>query len=246
MGRNGIGSPVGYVVFLVAFVACMVTYLATPQDAQTQRRPVTKGSLMTTDLTREELTQRAATLGPPVHAALEKPKTVVERIPTPFFTAGAIYRVGTRPPDRPRLYVLGVWGKDGIKVLNNDPTAFFDVAANSGLKLTTGSDYVDYVVAFLESTRDFTSGPQILKTIEEAWWLRKLKPEEARKREEIIAKYAKVVEAPKLSREADATVVVYAIIDRKLLRLNAKVESGGAIDIIEVVLEPEMPTVMLR
>lgn len=246
MGRNGIRGRVGCVVLLAAFTACTAMYRATSQDAQVQRRPVTKGRVMTTDLTREQLTQRAAPLGPPVHTALEKPQTAVERVPTPFFTTGAIYRVGTRPPDRPRLYVLGVWGENGIKVLNNDPEAFFEVAANSGLKLASGSDYVDYVVAFLESTRDFTSGPQILKTIEESWWLRKLKPEEEQKREEVIAKYQKVVEAPKLSRESDATVVVYAIIDRALLRLNAKVEESGVITIEKTVLEPKMPTVMLR
>lgn len=246
MGRNGKGMLIGCVVFLVAFIACTVTKNAALQDTKAQRRPLPKGSFMTTDLTRQELTQRAAPLGSPVHTALEKPQTVVERVPTPFLSAGAIYRVGTRPPDRPRLYILGVWGKDGIKVLNNDPKAFFEVAANGGLTLATGSDYVDYVTTFLESTRDFTGGPQILKTIEESWWLPKPKPEEERKREEVIAKYAKVVQAPALSRESDATVVVYAIIDRALLRLDAKVETGGVINIAKTVLEPEMPTVMLR
>jgi len=142
--------------------------------------------------------------------------------------------------------MLGVWGKDGINVLNDNTAGFFELSANSGLKLATGSDYVDYVTTFLESTRDFMGGVQILKSIEESWWLPSPTPEEARKREEVIAKYTKVVEAPKISRESDATVVVYVIRDRALIRLDAKVESNGRIQISEKVLEPQMPTVMLR
>ena len=199
-----------------------------------------------TDLTRQELTQRAVRLGSPVHTALEKPETVVERVPTTFFSSGGIYRVSTRPPDRPRLYVLGVWGKDGIKVLNNNREGFFELAANGGLGLDSGADNVAYVTAFLESTRDFTGGPQILKKIEESWWLPKPTPEESRKREEVIAKYTKVVEAPRLSRESSTTVVVYLIRDRALVRMQAKVEKDGRIQISENVLESEMPTVMLR
>lgn len=201
---------------------------------------------MTTDLTRHELEQRAAPLGLPVHADLEKPETAVERIPTPFFSKGAMYRVATRPPERPRVYILGVWGDDGIKLLNEDAKGFFEFAAKSGLNLGSGGDYVSYVTAFLESTRGFKGGVQILKTIEESWWLPSPTAEEARKREEVIAKYSKVVEGPKMSRESDTTVVVYVIRDRALVKMNAKVESDGRIEITETVLEPVMPTVMLR
>ena len=196
------------------------------------------------DLTRQELTQRAARIGPPILTALEKPETVVERFPTPFFTNGGIYRVATRPPDRPFLYVLGVWGKDGIQVLNNDPEAFFELAAKSGLKLTSSNDYIGYVTAYLESIRDYKFGPQILKSIEESWWRRSPTPDEIRQREEVTAKYSKVVEAPRISRESDATVVVYLLRERTLIRMNAKVESDGRIQISEKVLEPQMPTIL--
>lgn len=249
MGRSIICRFTGYtVLFIIIFITGTIAFLAMGPDAPDPHRTLTGGDLIMTDLTRQELTERAARLGPPILTALEKPETVVERVPTPFFSTGGIYRVSTRPPDRPRLYVLGVWGKDGIKVLNNDPEAFFELAAKSGLKLTSGSDFVSYVTTFIESTRDFMGGPQILKTIEESWWLTSPTPEESRKREEVIAKYNKVVEAPKLSRESSTTVVVYLIRDRDraLLRLDAKVESGGRIQISENVLEPEMPTVMLR
>lgn len=246
MGRNGIGSLVGCGILLTAFIAFAATNLVTSSDAQTQRRQGSKGSFIMIDLTRQELTQRAARLGSPVHSALEKSETVVERVPTPFFANAAIYRVSTRPPDRPRLYVLGVWGKDGIKVLNNDPKGFFELAANGGLKLTTGADYVDYVKTFLNSTRDYTGGVQVLDKIEDSWWLPNPTPEEKRKREDVIAKYAKVVEAPKLSRDSMSTVIVYCIRDLALLRLSAKVEGNGHVEIAEDVLEPEMPTVMLR
>lgn len=247
MGRNIIGGFVGCVVlFIIMFITGTIAYLAMGPDAPDPSRTLTRGDLIMTDLTRQELTRRAARLGHPVHTTLEKPETVVERVPTPFFSTGGVYRVSTRPPDRPRLYVLGVWGKDGIKVLNNDPDGFFELAANSGLKLTSGADYVAYVTTFLESTRDFTGGPQILKTIEESWWLPKPTAEESRRREEVIAKYTKVVEAPKLSRESSTTVVVYLIRDRALIRMDAKVESDGRIQIAEDVLVPEMPTVMLR
>lgn len=198
------------------------------------------------DLTRQELVRRAAKLGNPILAALERPETVVEPMPTPFFSDGGIYRVSTRPPDRPRLYILGTWGTDGIRVLNADPAGFFELAENGGLKLTSSGDYVSYVTTFLDATRDFNGGVQVLNNIEESWWLPSPTPEESRKREEVIAKYSKVVEAPKTSHESNSTVIVYCIRDRALLRMKANVENTGKIQINEDVLEAAMPTVMLR
>ncbi|HJS50628.1 MAG TPA: hypothetical protein VJ781_01900 [Pyrinomonadaceae bacterium] len=245
MGRNIIGGIVGFIVlFIIVFIT--IACLAVEPDGMEPGRTLNGGEVLMTDLTREELAQRAARLGFPVHTDLEKPETLVERVPTRFFSTGGIYRVSTRPPDRPRVYALGVWGKDGIKVLNNDPEGFFELAANSGLKLATGDDYIAYVTTFLESTRDVLGGPQILTKIEESWWLPKPTPEEARKRDDVIAKYKAVVEAPRLSRESSSTVVVYVIRDRALVRMDAKVDSDGRIQISETVLEPEMPTVMLR
>lgn len=247
MGQNIIGGLVGYIVlFTIMFITCTIAYLAMGPDVPDTSQTLTRGGLLMTDLTRQELAERAARLGHPVQTTLEKPETVVERVPTSFFTNGGIYRVSTRPPDRPRLYILGVWGKDGIKVLNNDAEGFFELAVKGGLNLTSGANYVAYVTTFIESTRDFTGGPQILKTIEESWWLPSPTPGESRQREEVIAKYTKVIEAPKISKESSTTVVVYLIRDRALLCMHAKVEKDGRIQISENVLEPEMPTVMLR
>ncbi len=249
MGRTIFSGYVGYtLLFITTCITSTIACIAVEHDIPDSSRTLTEGDVIMTDLTQQELKNRAARLGPPVLTTLEQSETVVERVPTPFFSSGGVYRVSTRPPERPRLFVLGVWGKDGIKVLNNDPKAFFELAANSGLKLTTGADYVGYVTTFLESTRDFTGGPQILKTIEESWWLPSPTPEESRRREEVIAKFTEVVEPPKISRESSSTVVVYLIrdVDRALIRLNAKVEVGGRIQLNEEILEPEMPTVMLK
>jgi hypothetical protein len=197
-------------------------------------------------LTRQQLTQRATRLGPPVLTALEAAETVVEQIPTPFFAHGAIYRVSTRAPMRPRLYVLGVWGNDGLVLLNNNPAGYFELAANGGLNLASESHRVQYVTSFLESTSDFTSAIQILNRIEDAWWLPSPTPEESKRREEVIAKYTKVVEAPKLSPGSSTTVVVFLIRSRALVRLEAKLETSGRIQITESVLEAELPTVYIQ
>jgi hypothetical protein len=199
-----------------------------------------------TDALRQDITERAAVLGSPIHTAVEDPDSVIECIPTPFLPNGEVVRVVTPPPEPPRLYVLGTWGKEGIAVLNNSPEAFFEMAAKGGLKLEQGADYVNYVVIFLESTRDFTGGIQILNSIEDSWWLRSPRADEDRKRKEVIAKYSAVVKAPSLSSESDSTVVVYLIRDRVLVRLDAKVESDGKVKSTETILEPKMPTVMLR
>ena len=199
-----------------------------------------------TSLTREEIIRRAAKLGNPILTALEKPETAVEQVPTPFLSSGAIYRVSTRPPDRPRVYDLGFSGTEEIEVLNDQPEHYFALASKGGLTLRTESDYVTYVTTFVDVTRDFTGGVQVLNTIEDSWWLTSPSPEEARKRDEVIAKYATIVETPKVSRESGTTVVVYLIRDRSLIRMHAKVEGDGRIQVSEDKLEPEMPTVMLR
>lgn len=247
MRRSIIGGIVCYVGLLIIIFSVYTSGSSgTGVNATNVGGTLARGEFFMADLTRQELARRAAKLGAPILIALEKPETVVERVPTGFFSDDGIYRVSTQPPDRPRLYVLGVWGTDGIRVLNGDPEGYFDLAAHCGLKLSTGNDYVTYVTTFLDATRDFTGGVQVLNKIEESWWLPSPTPEEARKREEVIAKYANVVEAPKASHDSNSTVFVYCIRDRVLLRMKATVESGGKIQISEDVLEAEMPTVMLR
>lgn len=199
-----------------------------------------------TSLTREEITRRAAKFGDPILAALQKPETQVEQVPTPFFSNGGVYRVSTRPPERPRVYTLGVWGGDGIELLNNEPEHFFELAAKAGFSPRSSGDYAAYVTTFLDVTRDFTGGVQILNSIEDSWWLPSPSPEEAKKREEILAKFANVVQAPKISDSSGTTVVLFVIRNRALLRLNAIVEGDGRIRSSEEVLEAAMPTVMLR
>lgn len=199
-----------------------------------------------TSLTREEITRRAAKFGDPILAALQKPETQVEQVPTPFFSNGGVYRVSTRPPERPRVYLLGAWGADGIELLNNEPEHFFELAAKAGFTPRSSGDYAAYVTTFFDVTRDFTGGVQILNSIEDSWWLPSPSPEEAKKREQIIAKFANVVQAPKLSDNSGTTVVLFVIRDRALLRLNAIVEGDRRIRSSEEVLEAAMPTVMLR
>lgn len=247
MARNVIGRFAGYVGLLILLLSThTIGCRGTEANIPNRSVALAKGDFIMADLTRQELTQRAASLGNPILTTLEKPETVVERMPTGYFLDGGIYRVSTRPPDRPRTYVLGVWGKNEIIVLNNEPDAFFKLAANAGLKLTAGGDYVDYVKAFLDSTRDYTGGIQVLNKIDESWWLPKPTPEEARRREEVTAKYTHLVEAPKSSQESNSSVIVYCIRDRNLLRMKAKVENDGKIRISEDLLEAKMPTVMLR
>lgn len=212
--------------------------------AQKNRRAMEYKNM--TSLTREEITRRAARFGNPILAALQRPETNVEQLPTTYFANGGIYRVSTRPPDRPRVYALGFWGTDGIVVLNNEPEHFFELASNSGLSFRSSGDYAAYVTAFFDVTRDFTGGIQILNSIQESWWLPSPSTEEARKKDEVIAKYANIVEGPKMKVGSQSTVTVFVIRDRALLRVNAEVETNGRIRFSEEVMEPEMPTVMLR
>lgn len=230
------------VLFTFLFAMFMAGCVA---NGQTANRPA-KGSNMMKDLTKQELTERAKPLGSPVLTTLEQPQTIVERTETPFLSDGGIYKVSTRPPERPRVYMLGVWGTDEIKVLNGSPENFHELIANGGFSLRSGADHVSYVLAYFEATRDFTGGVQILDSIQHSWWLPNPKDAETIKRNEVIAKYASIVESPRISREDAATVTLYIIRDRKLIRSQAKIESDGAIKFSDTVLEPEMPTVILR
>jgi hypothetical protein len=202
--------------------------------AQKNRRAMEYKNM--TSLTREEITRRAARFGNPILAALQRPETNVEQLPTTYFANGGIYRVSTRPPDRPRVYALGFWGTDGIVVLNNEPEHFFELASNSGLSFRSSGDYAAYVTA---------SAP-VWPCWLWRWWLPSPSTEEARKKDEVIAKYANIVEGPKMKVGSQSTVTVFVIRDRALLRVNAEVETNGRIRFSEEVMEPEMPTVMLR
>lgn len=233
-------------ILAVALITFAVVFIVPGQVDRRMPETVRRENKKMTGFTREEVTRRAANFGDPIQAALKKPETIVEQIPTEYLSNGGVFRVVTQPPDRPRVYYLGVWGSDGIALLNNEPDRFFDLAANSGLSLRSGSDRVAYITTFIDVTRDFTGGAQILNTIEDSWWLPSPTPDEAHKRDEVVAKYEKIVEPPHLSRDSDSTVIVYVIRDRTLIRMNAKIENDGRIKITKDKLETGMPTVMLR
>ncbi|MCZ2391029.1 MAG: hypothetical protein LC113_08130 [Acidobacteria bacterium] len=220
----------------------------TPNVAETKKtkKGTAQGDNFVTDIDRSELLKRTVPLGNPVHTTLEKPETVVEQISTPYFATGAVYRVSTRPPERPRVYNLGVWGNDGVILLNEEPDNFYKLASMANLRFSSGSDYVAYVVTFLETTSGFKRHPQILNSIEKAWWVPKPDAAEAQKRDEMIAKYSSTVEPPKLSSDAESTVVLYAISNLKLVMIKAKVASDGKIKLDEKVLEENTPTVMMN
>jgi hypothetical protein len=223
------------VVFLVGLLGLAAGNRSLPQKPQVQKE--------TKKMDKETLAARVEKAIPDVAEKIRAERTTIDRIETPFFADGGIYRVMYPSKYRPITFVFGVARKDYAVPLAKNPKGFAELAQTAGLDLSTDSLRLSYVEAFLESTRDFQSRFQILRSFDDIELINKASEEEKRRYEDLKNKYRSTIKPPEVSGKE---INLFVLKRQDLLRLVATVSDDGKIDIKEEILEKDLPIAYVK
>jgi hypothetical protein len=167
-------------------------------------------------------------------------ETSIEKIETPFLRKGAIYRVVHYGKYHPMGFTVGVAEPDFTVMLPLNPAGFMELKDKGQLILSDSpEERLQYVVTFLETTRSFSQHFMVLREFEDI----KLIPEPSdREKKEFVAlkeKYLKAIKPP--SFVDDSKIIVFAVKERNLVKIESTINSRGDITTTEKVLEIELP-----
>jgi len=199
---------------------------------------VTKEKLVIMD--KETLAKRVETISEELGGIVRSDATTVEKIETPFLRNGAIYRVAHLGKYRPMGFTVGIAEPDFTVLLPLNPKGFMELKEKAQIELSDSADErLKYVISFLEATRSFSQKFQILHKFDDIDLIPKPSDEEMEGYEKLKGKYVKLIEPPHFAD--DSKVVVFAIKQQSLVKIEGAVASNGDIKTSEDVLEPKLP-----
>jgi len=170
---------------------------------------------------------------------IEKPRTEVVQVPTPFLQRGEIDYVSTRGPDPPVAYTIAL-AEDGFTdLLFNNIPAFYELVKHAGLRLSDDNSRLQYVQTFLNVTTDFRTGFKILKSFDDIQLMNAAQPKEQQRYQELRDKYGAAIRPPVIKDSSVAQI--WALQNRQLLQIMARVSPDGRIEVAQNVLEKEVP-----
>lgn len=193
---------------------------------------------------KESLARRLEPVEKPLADVVRIPETVVEPFSTPFFDRGIIESVTTRAPQRPFGFTVGLANDGFTSVLTNNQAGYFQLAQHAGLRLMDDSLRLAYVLAFFNAIRDYSHRFQILNRFDDIKLINQPTDDEKKQYEALRAKYANLIRPPVIKE--GSLVQLFAVKDRNLAAIQARLSPSGQIDVAENVLEKEIPVSFVR
>ncbi len=188
---------------------------------------------------KETLAKRVAAVSDGLDEIVRSENTTIDRVETPFFRNGNIFRVVHLGDFHPMGFTVGI-SDDFTIMLPSNPQGFMELKNKAGLKLTDSpNERVEYVVTFLNTTRSFSQKFQILDSFEDVDLIPQASDAEKADFQALEAKYAKVIKPPHFS--GDSNVIVFAVKQLSLVRIDNHIEENGDIKSTETVLEKALP-----
>jgi hypothetical protein len=189
----------------------------------------------------ENLAERVEPLSKDLAWLIRDRNSEVQALSTPFFRQGRIWRVLHRGEHHPLVFTVGCAGADLTVLLARQPEAFQQLVAKAGLDLSTADKRLQYVITFLETTRDFGRRFQILRAARDIELIPRATPPEKDRHQQLLAKYGPVITGPVLGGEGPWTATVFALRGQDLVQLSAKLSADGTLAVAESVLEKDVP-----
>ena len=168
-------------------------------------------------------------------------ETQLRQYETPFFRQGSIYRVTYFLPQHPVIMVFGCAEPNFTIPLANNPEAFFELAKQAGLDLSSASLRLAYVESFLETTRNMSQRFQVLRSFSEIKIINRATEEEVARYKQLEGKFGSVIQPPRVSDQAPWSVSLYALKAQDLVEIAAKLFPSGKVETGITVLEKNMP-----
>ena len=170
-----------------------------------------------------------------------RPQSTVERLPAPFLGHGAIYRVTFIAPSGPMAFTVGYGDSEAPILLQMNPDGFFAVVGKAHLSLGSPDSKIAYAVTFLEATRDFRRGFQMLHKASDIELIAKPTPEERARYAELQSKYNTFIRAPHVSDTSPSEVTVFALSGQNLIEITLNLSADGRWKRSDKVLEEDLP-----
>lgn len=190
-------------------------------------------------MNQEKLAQRVEKVDETSAKLVRDEKSKIERIATPFFKNGAIYKVEKFAPTRPIITFIGCDDKDFTVTLNANPEGYFDLATKSGLNLGSKDLRLSYISTFFTTTKG-AGRFQIVEKIDDIKQRPNLDETNAKKFKEFQSKYVKTIAAPTISDNAPYRAVIFAVKGQSLVKIDAALSPDGKISLQETVLEKDL------
>lgn len=177
---------------------------------------------------------------------LRDDSTSIAKREAPMLRDGVIYRVEHAGPHHPVLFFLGVT-PGGTEVLTNDLEAFERFAKASGVSLETEKDVLDYVLAFLEVTRDTSTLVYRIDSVDQIRFRPTSTDEERRAQDEFVEENRNVIAAPAVSSMGDSSRVEFFVVSGPRVQRNTfDVSPDGTIEPSFEVIAEDLPLTIGR
>jgi hypothetical protein len=186
----------------------------------------------------------AEAVGPGLGAGLATGSAVVRALPVPGLGDDVVWLVRDDAGDHPMQCYIGSWPDGRVRVLSDDQSAFFDLAAAVGAGIDNRETALGYVRAFLEATR----GPMVIvreiDSLADLRWRPGSQAEEASRR-------SFEADPPIAPPVAEATpegfhVELTLVVDQRVQRNVFEVGRDGSIRAGYRVLADDLPLPMAR
>lgn len=186
---------------------------------------------------KDTLAKRVEPYGQGLAAMIREPQSTTQKRGTPFFKHGTIYIVTYPGKSDPRTLVIGCADPDFTNFLANQPAEFANLANHAGVDLSTPGLRLDYVVTFLETTRDFKTPFRLISRFEDLKPPNAPRPEHLAEYDRLKAKYDNVILPPKLSGEGPWKFTGFAQRGASLVEISATLHADGRVEAADKVLE---------
>ncbi|MGP4023816.1 hypothetical protein [Actinomadura sp. 3N407] len=163
------------------------------------------------------------------------------QVQTPFLRTWKIYRVEYRQSPHPVLLHVAT-GHGQVELLTGTPKAFGKVTAADGGTVEDAAAAAALARAYIETTRPGGILTYVIGRVEDIKFRPGITGDDARHRDEILAKYRPRIKAPAaVADEKGFTATVYVVKDEALQRHDIKVSAKGTIEDDVKTLVPDLP-----
>lgn len=186
---------------------------------------------------KETLAKRTEPFGKEVAAMIREPRSTLEQRPTPFFKDGAIYIVTYPGKFDPRTLVIGASDGEVTGFLASQPAEFMKLAKKAGVDLSKPDLRMEYIRAFLETTRDFKLPFRLINQFGDLKPPNAPTPEQTAEYNRLQAKYGNLIHPPKLEGQGPWQFTGFAQRGASLVQIAGTLNKDGEIQTTDKPLE---------
>lgn len=163
------------------------------------------------------------------------------QVKAPFLQSWKIYRVVHRQGSHPVLLHVAT-GNGQVELLTGVPEAFEKVTAADGATVQDAATAAELARVYIETTRSGDVLTYVVGRVEDIKFRPGITGDDARHRDEIVAKYRPRIKAPTaVAGKKGFSATVYVVKDKSLQRHDLKVSGKGAIEDDVKTLVRDMP-----